>query len=238
MDKMLTPKMLVPVIAGIVGVVGIGIGVYAMVQMNNADNFGRNGYPRMGNEEGMQRGGFGDNSCGGNNPDCPRMGMGRDQMGQGKGDGNRGAQHMTLFDQSAPITPITDEAKNAILKALDDEYKAYATYSVIINKFGPERPFSNIIQAEQMHIDSLIQLLDRYSVEVPENTYLESDIQIGSSIEANCTAGAELEKLNVDLYNSLLQDVEGFDDITLVFEHLKDASNLNHLPALERCSAN
>lgn len=231
-SSLLTPKVLVPVIAGVVGLVGIGVGAYAVGELR-----GQSRYERFDNAQ-YQRGygkdgdfGYGD-----------RMGMQNgDDMGNRMGKGSHGmgmqtGMHMYMFDDSVPTTPITDSAKNAVLKALDDEHKAYATYLVIIDKFGEIKPFSNITRAEQMHIDALVQALSRYSVAIPENPYLDTEIAIEDSVEANCAVGATLEQENVDLYNSLLKDVEGFDDIILVFEHLKDASNYNHKPALERCS--
>jgi hypothetical protein len=41
--------------------------------------------------------------------------------------------------------------------ALDDEYKAEATYAAVITRFGPVRPFINIVEAERRHAGALIR---------------------------------------------------------------------------------
>lgn len=39
----------------------------------------------------------------------------------------------------------------ALRAALDDEYRAEATYAAVITAFGEVRPFINIIEAERRH---------------------------------------------------------------------------------------
>lgn len=39
----------------------------------------------------------------------------------------------------------------AMAEALDDEYKAIATYESVLDAFGPVRPFANIVEAERRH---------------------------------------------------------------------------------------
>ncbi len=50
---------------------------------------------------------------------------------------------------------VTEPEVNALLEALDDEYKAAVTYAQVIDDFGPIRPFVNIIEAERRHIEAL-----------------------------------------------------------------------------------
>jgi len=52
-------------------------------------------------------------------------------------------------------------------KALMDEYHAPDTYRKTIDTFGDIRPFANIAQAEQRHIDFLLHLYEKYSIAVP-----------------------------------------------------------------------
>lgn len=40
-------------------------------------------------------------------------------------------------------------------EALDDEYKARATYRKVIEAFGPVRPFVNIVEAEDRHAEAI-----------------------------------------------------------------------------------
>src|SRR6056297_1714817 len=42
-----------------------------------------------------------------------------------------------------------------LIYAIQDEYLARAEYELIMNEFGEQRPFSNIIRAEEYHIELL-----------------------------------------------------------------------------------
>ena len=61
----------------------------------------------------------------------------------------------------------TSKLANILLDALEDERKAEATYAAVIEKFGPVRPFSNIIEAEQRHAAALERQLARLGIDVP-----------------------------------------------------------------------
>ena len=63
-------------------------------------------------------------------------------------------------DINSPI-PI----RTQILRiAVYDEFKAYETYSKIIEKFGLVQPFVNIKEAEAIHYSALIQLMQKYNI--------------------------------------------------------------------------
>jgi hypothetical protein len=55
----------------------------------------------------------------------------------------------------------------ALHDALDDEYKAWATYNQVIADFGEVRPFINIRDAEGRHIEALQRLFVRYALVIP-----------------------------------------------------------------------
>ncbi len=128
--------------------------------------------------------------------------------------------------------PIAD----ALIEALDDEYKARATYRYVINTFGPVRPFIHIVEAESRHIQALIPLFHRYGVPVPPDTWEQRIAHPGSIMEA-CKAGVEAEIENVAMYDRLLKVTAGYPDIQRVLMNLQRASSANHLPALQRCVA-
>ena len=56
-------------------------------------------------------------------------------------------------EQSSNLT-----IQNMLTYAIQDEYLAHAEYKSIIGKYGSIRPFSNIIRAEETHINMLIPL--------------------------------------------------------------------------------
>ncbi len=125
---------------------------------------------------------------------------------------------------------------DALIEALDDEYKAHATYRYVINTFGPIRPFINIANAETRHIQALIPLFHKYGVPLPpDNWYLR--ITKPESIEEACRTGVIAEIENVEMYNRLLKTTVGYPDIQRVMLDLQRASAEHHLPAFRRCAA-
>ncbi|TXH00215.1 MAG: hypothetical protein E6P95_04030 [Candidatus Moraniibacteriota bacterium] len=124
---------------------------------------------------------------------------------------------------------------DALALALDDEYKALATYDAIIKKFGSVRPFSQIIKSEEMHINSLLELYKKYDLTASSNPYLGT-ITAPATLSLACSLGVEAEVANAELYNNkLLPQVAEYSDITTVFNNLMNASQSKHLPAFTRC---
>ena len=171
------------------------------------------------------------------------MGMGQG-TGRGKGQGmtnaDRGncvADECLLVDGlDYPVGTLSDAAKQALLSALDDEYRAFTSYQAVIAKLGAVRPFSMIIRAEEQHISSLKALFDKYGVAIPENPYL-SKVAVPSTLQSACQVGVDAEIANASLYKeTLLPAVKEYADITSVFTNLMNASQERHLPAFERCN--
>ena len=51
---------------------------------------------------------------------------------------------------------MSEELRRVLTEALNDEYKARATYQLVTRTFGEIRPFINIVEAENRHIQALI----------------------------------------------------------------------------------
>ncbi|WP_461207710.1 hypothetical protein [Clostridium sp. DL1XJH146] len=120
--------------------------------------------------------------------------------------------------------------KEMLQYALEDEHLAYAEYELIINELGAERPFTNIIKAEEKHIEEVEILYDAYDMEIPEVDASEHII-LPNSIEEALYAGVDAEIENIAMYEKFLsQDIP--DDIREVFVALKEASE-SHLAAFE-----
>ncbi len=165
-------------------------------------------------------------------------GMGNGPVGmQGQNKGNCLADGcLAVDDLEFPVAELSGNAKDALLSALDDEYKAFATYQAIMQKLGNVRPFIMISRAEEQHISSLKSLFDKYGLDVPENSYIGA-INAPETLAAACTAGVTAEEENAALYNDeLLPEVSDYEDITAVFKNLMNASEQKHLPAFERCA--
>ena len=134
-----------------------------------------------------------------------------------------------------PIEGLSEEVKIALNKAIEDEYKAHTVYLKTIEKFGMVRPFSMIIRAEENHIASLKSLFDKYGLEIPFNNWGDK-VFAESSIKDSCKIGVTAEIDNAKLYREeLLPVVKNYEDITMVFTNLMNASQEKHLPAFEKC---
>lgn len=120
----------------------------------------------------------------------------------------------------------------AMTEALDDEYKARATYAAIIDRFGPVRPFTNIIRAEERHASALERLFVKYNQPVPADRWA-GQVQAPDSLEEACAAGVAAEIENRAMYDRLMLMTRR-SDILQVFGNLRRASQDNHLPAFQR----
>ncbi|HOB14377.1 MAG TPA: DUF2202 domain-containing protein [Novosphingobium sp.] len=125
--------------------------------------------------------------------------------------------------------------KAALLTALDDEYKAEATYQAVLDKHGDVRPFSNIIRAEQRHQEMVKAEMDRRGWSYGPNPY-SGKITAPATLLDACKTGVQAEVENIALYDRLLPAIDD-PAAKSVLERLQWASRENHLPAFERCVA-
>jgi len=129
---------------------------------------------------------------------------------------------------------VSEIVNKVLIEAINDEYKARATYRQVINKFGEIRPFINIADAESRHIEALLPLFEKYGVTVPEDNWASS-IEAPQSILEACQVGVEAEIENAEMYDRLLELTVDYPDVQLVLTQLQRASTENHLPAFQRC---
>ncbi|NQV79017.1 MAG: DUF2202 domain-containing protein [Alphaproteobacteria bacterium] len=128
---------------------------------------------------------------------------------------------------------VNEATLAAMREALDDEFKARATYRQVIAKFGPVRPFINIVEAEDRHAHALLDLFAGFGVAPPEDTWADR-VTAPASLEDACAAAVQGEIENAAMYDRLLATV---DDAAVkdVLRRLQCASQENHLPAFRRC---
>lgn len=129
---------------------------------------------------------------------------------------------------------LTEPENRALIEALDDEYRAWATYDQGIADFGEVPPFINIREAEARHIEALCVLFARYGLPVPENPWLGKVAHYASLQEA-CEAGVTAEIANGEIYERLLGATQR-PDILTVLSNLQAASQQRHLTAFQRCA--
>lgn len=114
--------------------------------------------------------------------------------------------------------------------AIQDEYLAQQEYQSIIDKYGANKPFTNIIEAEKNHISQLQALFKQYSLPVPANTS-KDHVQLPPSLNDAYKAGVNAEIANIDMYENFLKE-DLPQDIKDTFVSLRDASQ-KHLAAFK-----
>jgi rubrerythrin len=124
----------------------------------------------------------------------------------------------------------------ALAEALDDEYKARATYRAVLDRFGDDvLPFANIVESEQRHIDALLGLYRHYQTVPPDDPWAGL-VDAPATLADACARGVAAEIENETMYERLLEDVHE-PDVRSVLQRLREASRDRHLPAFRRCVA-
>lgn len=120
----------------------------------------------------------------------------------------------------------------ALQMALDDEFHAYEAYVAVIEKFGTQTPFTNIVEAEQRHQKELVTLFEKYEVPMIENRWIGA-IEAPKSLQEAYVMGMNAEIENIQMYDSLLNYTGNYPDVQEVFYQLQAASYNNHLQAFQ-----
>jgi rubrerythrin len=129
---------------------------------------------------------------------------------------------------------VTDtQTIEALAEALDDEFKARATYRKVIERFGPTAPFANIVEAEERHVAALLAQFRRLGATPPGDRW-DGRVDAPLSIANACADAVRAEIDNDALYARLLDRVTD-PQARLVMERLQEASRGRHLPAFMRC---
>ena len=134
------------------------------------------------------------------------------------------------------VAATSDVDVDALHLALDDEYRAEATYAAVIDAFGPVRPFVNIIEAERRHADRVKADMDRLGITYDRDNPHLGKIAAPTSLLAACEQGVDAEIENIALYDRLLPTIEDAS-VLATLTALQRASQEKHLPAFERCVA-
>lgn len=143
----------------------------------------------------------------------------------GGADGNYGA---------AAVAELSDtelNVSNMLTYAIEDEYMARGEYKAVMEKFGKYPPFSNIIKAEERHIELLLPLFKKYNVPVPPDRGREL-AKVPATFNEALQVGVKAEIENIAIYKRFLrQDLPA--DVKDVFQRLLAGSE-NHLAAFQK----
>lgn len=138
-----------------------------------------------------------------------------------------------LLSQRVDINSEQSIISQVLRIAVYDEFKAYETYTKVIEKFGFVQPFVNIKEAESRHYSTLIPLLEKYGIEVPINNWA-SKIELPNTYIECCEVGVAAEIRNITMYDNLLLHIQE-EDIKDILFRLQAASFNNHLPTFRNC---
>jgi rubrerythrin len=132
---------------------------------------------------------------------------------------------------------VDDPLYDVLDTALQDEYRAEATYGSAIEVYGEIRPFTRIVFAEGRHVSAVARLIEKRGLPVPdwdsEAHPIPADFNMLEFAEA-CALGVQAEIDNVAMYTEFI--ALGLPaDVESVFQSLQTASELNHLQAFSRC---
>lgn len=117
-----------------------------------------------------------------------------------------------------------------LVYAIQDEYVARAEYEKIMEVYGVQKPFSNIIVSEENHIAMLKPLFANHGIPLPADTSADHVVVPSSLLEAYKT-GVQAEINNIAMYDKFLEQVLP-TDVRSAFIKLRDAS-YNHLNAFQ-----
>jgi len=148
--------------------------------------------------------------------------------GQGRGVGSG-----TGTGTGSQNAPLTDAEKDALQKAILEEYKAYNLYNSVLSQLGIIIPFEQIARAEQQHIAALTRQAEKYGVSVPANPGLD-ETPVFTDLAVACQAGVKAEIEDAALYDTLTSVTE-HEDILRVYTNLQNASLQNHLVQFQTC---
>ncbi|CZQ88763.1 ferritin-like domain-containing protein [Trichococcus collinsii] len=115
--------------------------------------------------------------------------------------------------------------------AIQDEQLAHGEYTYVLETFGDQAPFNNIVSAEAQHISEMTVLFEKYDLVIPADEsadHLKQAADIKEGLE-NCATG---EVDNIAMYDKFLdQDIP--DDVRATFTALRNASE-GHLDAFNK----
>ena len=122
------------------------------------------------------------------------------------------------------------DLKAMLTYAIEDEYLAKAEYELIVDRYGRIRPFSNIVRAEEQHIQYFVELFNIYGYGIPADT-AKDHVVLPQNLKSAFETGVGAEIDNIAMYEAFLER-ELPADVRDVFEQLKQASE-NHLRAFK-----
>lgn len=118
-----------------------------------------------------------------------------------------------------------------LMYAVQDEYLAHGEYLAIVDKFGSQKPYTNIISAEETHLAYLKEVYLAYGLDFPADEST-SHIVIPANLLEAAETGVQAEIDNIAMYELFLTyDLP--ENVFEVFSALKSGSD-SHLLSFQK----
>lgn len=118
-----------------------------------------------------------------------------------------------------------------LMYAVQDEYLAHGEYLAIVDKFGSQKPYTNIISAEETHLAYLKEVYLAYGLDFPADESAGHIVVPANLLEAAET-GVQAEIDNIAMYELFLTyDLP--ENVFEVFSALKSGSD-SHLLSFQK----
>ena len=139
--------------------------------------------------------------------------------------------------RSVSNNTLSQDVINDLVFMREEEKLARDVYLTLSEKYNVP-VFKNIAKSEQIHMNAISRLLDKYNIEDPVKTneigvFTNPELQslynelvnLGSqSLEVALKVGLEIEVKDIDDLENAMQDAKDNFDILLVYSHLERGS--------------
>ncbi len=140
------------------------------------------------------------------------------------------------------LPTLSQEEKDMILKMREEEKLARDVYQFLYDKYPSLTIFANITSSEQVHMDRVLTLIEKYSLTDPAlpnpGEFSDEELQ---NLYDQLTAAGEVSEVEALKVGATIEDLDIFDledcmsrtdnpDILNVFENL-DCGSRNHMRA-------
>lgn len=150
-----------------------------------------------------------------------------------KSPGQQSASPAPSGSVTSPAPATTSGLATSLDTAYAAETGALATYQNVVKQLGNVLPFPNIITAEQQHVATVKALLTAHGLAVPGAAPGQSS---PATLTAACSLGVSTEQNMISMYEQAAPQVTAYADVVRAFDNLKQASQVNHLPAFQACA--
>ena len=146
--------------------------------------------------------------------------------------------------QSRTSAILTEDEENALLFMCEEEKLARDVYSVLAEKWLELAIFTNIAVSEQIHMDAVLQLMEKYNLTDPSGepgVFDNSDLQLvyDQLVEKGLRSIVDALEVGITIEETDIADLDNYmgltvkKDIIQVFVNLKEGS-INHFDAFDR----